>query len=198
MHNPATVAIDRRPTRRLPLQGSLLTILVALIAGAGPDAAPRDHDITIDDYFTMAVITDAVLSPDGRQVAYTEMRWEPPAKLRNTDLWVVDGDTRQTTRLTFQPANDSRPRWSRDGRWIYFTSARSRGPADQPPYNGKLQVWRVRPGGGPIFAVTRLEKGLQQYDLSADGRTLYYTVGDKQVDEPWKELIEEHDHLAYG
>ncbi|MCP4249264.1 MAG: S9 family peptidase [bacterium] len=198
MQNSAIVYIDRRLTRRLRQRGFVLTVLLALITGAGPDASVRDHDITIDDYFTIAVITDAVLSPDGRYVAYTEMRWEPPAKYRNTDLWVVDCETRQTTRLTFERAGDTRPRWSPDGQWIYFTSARSRGAADTPPYNGKKQVWRVSPSGGPIFAVTRLVKGMQHYDLSADARTLYYTVGEKQVDEPFKKLIEEHKDLEYG
>ncbi|MHC4092084.1 MAG: S9 family peptidase, partial [Planctomycetota bacterium] len=70
------------------------------VAAAGGDLL-RDHDITSDDYFTIGIITDAVMSPDGKYVAYSEMRWEPPAAKRNTDLWVVECATQKVTRLTF-------------------------------------------------------------------------------------------------
>ncbi|MHC4609264.1 MAG: prolyl oligopeptidase family serine peptidase, partial [Planctomycetota bacterium] len=167
------------------------------VAAAGGDLL-RDHDITSDDYFTIGIITDAVMSPDGKYVAYSEMRWEPPAAKRNTDLWVVECATQKVTRLTFDRAADRSPKWSPDGRWIYFAASRKQGGETVPPYNDQKQVWRVSSAGGPIFAVTRLEEGIQQFELSADGRTLYYTVGDKQRDEQWKELQEKHEHIAYG
>ena len=37
--------------------------------------AERDHVPTRDDYFTINFATTCVPSPDGRYVAYTEMRW---------------------------------------------------------------------------------------------------------------------------
>ena len=107
----------------------------------------RDHEIVAEDYFSIGVITGCNISPDGAHVAYTEMRWEPPAEKRNTDLWVVSTATRETTRLTFDRAADGSPQWTPDGRWLYFTSARERPGDDNPPYDGKKQVWRIRPGG---------------------------------------------------
>ncbi|MHC4092042.1 MAG: TolB family protein, partial [Planctomycetota bacterium] len=112
----------------------------------------------------------------GKYVAYSEMRWEPPAAKRNTDLWVVECATQKVTRLTFDRAADRSPKWSPDGRWIYFAASRKQGGETVPPYNDQKQVWRVSSAGGPIFAVTRLEEGIQQFELSADGRTLYYTL----------------------
>ena len=97
----------------------------------------RDHDITVDDYFTLAVLGDGVISPDGKHVAYTDQRWEPPHEKRNTDLWVVDVETKRPRRLTFDKATDESPKWSGDSRLIYFTSNPKRGEEKDPPYNGK-------------------------------------------------------------
>lgn len=166
------------------------------LALAGESA--RDHDITSDDYFTIGVITNCVMSPDGKYAAYTESRWEPPNEKRNMDLWVVEVGSKVVRRLTFDPAVDYSPKWSPDSRWIYFTSRRTRAGEEHPPYDGKRQVWRVRADGGEPFAVTRVKGGIDRYDLSRDGKTLYYTVGTEDVDDEWKDLRKEYKDLEYG
>jgi dipeptidyl aminopeptidase/acylaminoacyl peptidase len=179
----------------------LLSVSCVVLVSAAAVAEPpvRDHDIQPEDYFTQGFITSCAMSPDGSRIAYTEMRWEPDRDARNTDLWQVDTRTRAVTRLTFDPAADAGPRWSADGQWIYFTSSRKRGDEEVAPYNGKTQVWRVRPNGGEMVPVTREPEGIQGYDLSLDGRTLYYTVGTEQVvDDRWKALKKSHDGVEYG
>ncbi len=181
----------------------LLGIPLAVLSGpvqVTPAAEPvRDHDIVAEDYFTVAVVTGCTTSPDGKYVAYTDMRWQPPDEKRNVDLWVVECATGQATRLTFDKTADSSPKWSADSRWIYFTSSRKHGGDEQePPYNGKKQVWRVSPSGGPITAVTRLAKGIKDYELSTDGHSLYYVIGKEQADEEWKELHEKYKDLELG
>lgn len=158
----------------------------------------RTHEITIDDYFTLAVMGTCTVSPDGEGIAYTEVRWEPPEEKRNTDLWVVNAETRESTRLTFDKAADSAPTWSPDGQWLYFTSNRSRAGEESPPYDGSKQVWRMTPKGGEPSTVTRVKDGIDSYQLSHDGRTLYYTVSDEVVDDAWKELRENYKSLTYG
>jgi len=174
----------------------LTTVLLATVARA--DAPVRDHDIVVDDYFTLANVTSCAVSPDGEQVAYTEMRWAPPAEKRNIDVWVVSRGTKTPRRLTFDPAGDGGVRWSPNGKHLYFTSGRKRAGEEHAPYNGKRQVWRVSPDGGEPFAVTRLDKGIGLYDLSGDGGTLYYTTTTEQVDDEWKELRTEFKKLKYG
>jgi len=165
---------------------------------AGGQAPVRDRDIVAEDYFDIAVVTGSAVSPDGAYVAYTEMRWQPPDKRRNLDLWVVDTGSGQATRLTFDKAADSNPQWSPDNRWIYFTSSRRQGDGEDPPYNGKTQVWRIRPDGGPVFPVTRATKSIQHYELSHDGRTLYYAIPEEQVDDEWKDLHAKYKDLELG
>ncbi|MBI4716445.1 MAG: S9 family peptidase [Planctomycetes bacterium] len=178
------------------------TLVLATIASAcflpRALAAERDHDVTIDDYFSVSHVSDAVISPDGRYVAYVEHRWEPPAEKRNPDLWVVECATKNIRRLTFDKAGDGGAQWSPDGQQIYFTSNPKRGETEEPPYDGKKQVWRIAVGGGEMQPVTRVKDGVGQFELARGGNSLYYTTEKKVVEEEWKKLREEYEDLEYG
>jgi dipeptidyl aminopeptidase/acylaminoacyl peptidase len=172
---------------------------VIAVAPAAADGGVRDHDITLDDYFTQAYVFDMAIAPDGSHVAYVEGRWEPEHDLRNLDLWVVSTATKRVRRLTFDHAADQSPAWSADGDWVYFLTKREREGEETPPYDGSKQVWRVSVDGGPIFPVTRVDGGVQQFALSRDGRRLYYVAGREHVErDAWKSLKEEFDDLTYG
>lgn len=176
----------------------LAALLLSARPGTAADDLERTHDITAEDYFTLAVVTDSVASPDGRFVAYSEERWEPPAEKRNTDLWVAEVATKSVRRLTFDRASDESPRWSADSRFIYFSSNPQRGDEKDPPFNGKTQVWRVSVDGGEPFPITRVKDGVGLFDLSGDGTTLYYTAANEVVADEWKDLREKHKDLSYG
>jgi len=158
----------------------------------------RDHDIVADDYFSIGVITAISVAPDGKRIAYIEQRWEPPDDKRNSDLWIVDIATKQTQRLTFDKAGEGSPQWSADGRYIYFTANYKRAGEDAPPLDGKTQVWRMAPDGGDLLAVTRVKDGINQFELSRDGKNVYYTVSSEQTDDEWKDLRTKHKGLQYG
>jgi hypothetical protein len=68
----------------------------------------------------------------------------------------------QPKRLTYTNDN-STPSYSRDGRWIYYSSRRE----------GKLQIWRIPADGGPEQLVVASNGGLVPLE-SADGKTIYY------------------------
>jgi dipeptidyl aminopeptidase/acylaminoacyl peptidase len=65
---------------------------------------------------------------------------------RNTDIWIVSAEGGAPRRLTEDPAADTRPRWSPDGRRIAFDSARG----------GASQVYVVPATGGAANRVTSL------------------------------------------
>src|SRR5271168_4525351 len=99
----------------------LLFLLFLALASARAEAPKRDHDITVDDYFSLATIFDCAISGDGKLVAYTEGRWQRATDDRKTDLWVADAAEPGTVRrLTSDRANDRSPRWAPDGKTIYF------------------------------------------------------------------------------
>ncbi|MBU0618007.1 MAG: prolyl oligopeptidase family serine peptidase [Planctomycetes bacterium] len=177
--------------RRFSITIITLGVIGLLISGtAYAEEAVRDHDITIDDYPSVAMIVGCAMSPDGEYIAYLDLRWKDVTDKRDTDIWVVPTAGGDARRLTFETAADGSPQWSPDSRWIYFTSAR--GDDDEPPYNGQTQVWRIAVDGDRLVPVTRFEKGMDGYELSKDGRTLYYVTHRDQEDEVWKDLRAKH------
>ncbi|HYP25316.1 MAG TPA: S41 family peptidase [Blastocatellia bacterium] len=57
-----------------------------------------------------------VYSPDGRRIAFVSGR------SGNGDIYVLTFDTGEIRRLTFDDGLDQLDGWSRDGRWLYFSS----------------------------------------------------------------------------
>src|SRR5260221_5813719 len=157
-----------------------LLLAIALPAGAEP---VRDHAITIDDYATLATITELAVSPDGKHVAYCEARWDTADDSRKTDLWIVATDGKgKPTRLTGERANDRHPKWSADGKAVYVLANRKREAEKKPPFDGTTQVWRVPLDGATPQAATRVEGGVAGYDYAPLADAPVYAVDASATD----------------
>jgi dipeptidyl aminopeptidase/acylaminoacyl peptidase len=80
-------------------------------------------------------------------------------------------------------------RFSADGRWVTFA-------ADDD--DEKSQIWRIASSGGDATKLTSVSEGIELWDLSADGRTLVYTVSADRTADEWKELRDAYPDLEYG
>jgi dipeptidyl aminopeptidase/acylaminoacyl peptidase len=177
----------------------LFALVLALpLAPARAEAPARDHDITLDDYFTQATPLEAVPSPDGKYVAYADGRWQESSDDRKADLWLAESATGKVRRLTFERVSARALQWAPDGRHVYFAANRKREGEKQPPLDGKTQVWRVALGAGLPLAVTRVESGVASFQLAGDGRSLYYVTEGTQTQGEWKQLREQFKDLDYG
>ncbi len=96
-------------------------------------------------------------SPDGKRIAFDSM-----TEAGDLDVLVVDAAGGPARRLASSAHYESLPSWSRDGRYVYFTSDRS----------GRFEIWRVPADGGDAVQVTD-QGGVTSFE-SADGRTLLY------------------------
>jgi Tol biopolymer transport system component/DNA-binding winged helix-turn-helix (wHTH) protein len=96
-------------------------------------------------------------SPDGRRIVFDSMGGDG-----HWDIWIIEADGASPRRLTNDPADEHGPSWSRDGRFVYFTSKR----------NGMGDVWRIPVSGGPAVKVTQNGGWLPLE--SPDGKTLFY------------------------
>lgn len=104
--------------------------------------------------------TAPALSPNGRQVAFMSRRDG------NWEIYVINVDGTNLTRLTEEPAEDGLPAWSPDGRVIAFASRRGE----------EWAIWAVSSSGG---------KPVKLFDMegSPDG----YVGGNRDASRGWAE-----------
>jgi len=90
------------------------------------------------------------------------------------DLYMLDPRSLEIRRITSDQTEELEPRWSRDGRWIYFGSNRT----------GRYEIWKIRPEGGEAVPITRNGGGTATE--SPDGRWLYYAKDFRSPSSIWR------------
>jgi len=163
----------------------------SLLLASSVPAAERTHDITIEDYFTLSHVSGCVISPDGRQAAYVEWRWEDKDAGRSGDLWTVAIPSGTIRRLTFEKGSKSSPQWSPDSKTLYFAGGFKRAGEKQPPYDGSTQIWRIGADGTQLTPLTRVKNGVAAFQLAEDGSAIYYTRHKEHLIDEWKKLRSE-------
>jgi Tol biopolymer transport system component len=112
------------------------------------------------------------LAHDGKRVVVARM----DAKTRRQDLYVIDLTRGTESRLTFDPADDSHPVWSRDGNRIVWASNRT----------GTHQLYqKLASGVGQDELLLQSDVPLLPSGWSADGKFLLYGRTDPKSSDVW-------------
>jgi len=148
---------------------AVLFVFLAFLA-AGPvlaaQAGAETHPFGVQDMLAMDRIAEPAVSPDGKWIVFSLRTTDMDANRGRTDLWLVDLDGKVLRRLTSDAAADFNPRWSPDGKAVFFLSTRS----------GSSQVWRIAPDGGEAEQVSRLPLDVSNLVVSPDGKTLAFSM----------------------
>ena len=114
-----------------------LFLIVCLTAGfvCGEVSSQQTHPFSIDDMLAMDRVSDPQVSPDGKRIVFTLRKTDLDADKGRTDLWLVGVDGEGLRQLTSHPESDYNPRFSPDGKSVWFISSRS----------GSAQVWQILP-----------------------------------------------------
>jgi dipeptidyl aminopeptidase/acylaminoacyl peptidase len=128
-------------------------LFAALAAAGSAFAAP--HPFSVHDMLAMDRVSDAQVSPDGSQVAFTLRVTDVAANKGRTDIWVASVDGARVRRLTTSDASDWNARWGANGQ-VYFLSTRS----------GSTQIWRLDPAGGEAVQVTKLDLPVGGFEMA--------------------------------
>ena len=107
----------------------------------------QETEVLIDEGRTVPSLL--TWSPDGSKLAFIDF---PTREANANDIYVYDMATRELTRATMHPANDSSIQWTPDGERIVFTSARGA--------NGLVKsIYSVRSDGSDLQLLLEDERG---------------------------------------
>lgn len=133
----------------------LLAFCVGPVMAAG---AGDTHPFNVQDLVMLKRLGDPQLSPNGSHVLFTVRRTDYDANRGVTAIYDLDL-ARQGAEPVKLVDKASSPRWSRDGKTVYFLSSRS----------GSNQLWSVPAAGGTPSQVTRYPVDVNNFTLSPDG-----------------------------
>jgi len=135
-------------------------------------SSPRP--ITLDDISQIQAVHDPQLSPDSRWVAYAVDKTLVKEDKTETRLWMIPFSGGDAIPLTAEGVSSTHPRWSPDGKFLAFLSARN---------GGKTQVWLLNRLGGEAQRLTDTVQDVQDFSWSPDGRRLALVLRDPSPEE---------------
>jgi dipeptidyl aminopeptidase/acylaminoacyl peptidase len=159
-------------------------LLVGGLAHADPQRLPfqqkkhqtrdngKPHPFNVRDLVMLDRVSDPQLSPDGKRIAFQVRETDYAENKGVTSIWVMDlTDREPTPQKIASTFVASSPRWSADGKYIYFLGK---------PKNGKLTgVYRLSSGGDDGQAPTSLtpyKVDINNFKLSPDGTKLLLSI----------------------
>ena len=135
----------------------IIVLIISIILFAGDKRA-----ITFEDFFSIQRLGDVVISPDAKLIAYTLAVPDIEENKINTDIWILNLNNREATRLTKGEKSSSSPVWSPDGKYLYYD------------YDG--QIWKKAVDGKEGIQVTYFAPGAAGVVFNADGDQVLFTA----------------------
>jgi dipeptidyl aminopeptidase/acylaminoacyl peptidase len=133
---------------------------------AAPASAPS-HVFEGKDLFSLQVVTDPQIRPDGRVIAYVRVSYDIMTDRPRRSIWLVDADTGTQTPLATGAGSSHSPRWSPDGkRLAYVASAEG----------GRSQLYVRWMQTEQAARVTDLTEAPEDLEWSPDGRSIAFIM----------------------
>jgi dipeptidyl aminopeptidase/acylaminoacyl peptidase len=148
---------------------------VAIVGFAVVTAAQTRRPLQPDDIFELKSVADPRISPDGAWIAYTVTSLDKKEDKSDTDIFMVSASGGNPIKLTASKKPETSPRWSPDGRYLAFLSARD---------GEKTQVYLLDRRGGEAQQLTDYKTGASAIAWSPDGAKLALLVPDPDPNDP--------------
>ena len=152
--------------------GFSLSALAQESATKPAPATPRN--VTIDDFFQIRDVAQPELSPDGQWVAYSVRTRILKDDKNEQRLWMISTRGGDAIPLTAEGVSSNHPRWSPDGKYLAFLSARN---------GAKNQVWLLDRRGGEAQKLTDVAQGVNDFEWSPDATRLVLVLQDPKPED---------------
>jgi len=135
---------------------------------------PNPRPIAIGDLFAIRDLHDPQITPDGRWVAYSVGSVNREEDKNEEQIWMVPTGGGEAIALTSEDVSSSHPRWSPDGKYLAFLSARN---------DGKTQIWLLNRQGGEAQKLTNTPQDVGDFDWAPDAKRLVVVLRDPKPQE---------------
>lgn len=140
-----------------------------------------------------------MFSPDGKRLAFVSNR------TGSGDIYVLDFATNDLKRITFDDSADALDAWSRDGKWLYFSSS-------SRDISGMSDVFRINSNGGTpqqfsndrytseFYAAPSPDGNSVAFSARGIGNGQWWRNGRSHIDESeiWMKRGETYEKIADG
>ncbi len=147
--------------------------------GEQDETASSLRSLQTDDTFKIKSVRSPSLSPDGTLLAYTVTIRNYEKNSSKTRIWMMATKGGDPIPMTAEAVSSREPTFSRDGKRLYFVSARN---------GGESQVWFLDlVNGGEARQLTDLDRGIGTINFSGDEKKLLLTLTDPEPEEDSEE-----------
>lgn len=157
-----------RPPRLRPLPrrglGACFALLLSLGTAGLAQAAPPPLDAPT--MWKLQRVGSPALTPDGKFAIVTLTRYDMELNKGQTDLWRIPTAGGSAEQLTADPASESEPQVSPDGRWVLFSAKRDDDKANQ--------LYVLPLGGGEARRLTNVPTGAGSAKWFADSQRVAF------------------------
>ncbi len=133
----------------------------------------RLEEIEIMSLFPATPVGDPQINPDGLRILFTYSEVNIEKDRYDTQIWLLDLDTKKPIQFTSGEKNASNPRWSPKGDRILFTSNRP-SLGDPEEDKKKPQLFILPTDGGEARQVTKVDEAVQNPAWSPDGKSILF------------------------
>lgn len=127
-----------------------------------PDFKAEGRKFSIEALEALGRVGSPVVSPDDTSILYSVSYESVEENRSNADLYVIPVEGGTPTRITRTPKSESNAVWVEGGNRIAFLSSES----------GTNQVWVMDADGGNRHQVSDIEKGVEGFKISPDGKKI--------------------------
>lgn len=125
-----------------------------------PEFKSANRTFDIETLEALGRVSGPAVSPDGKKVLYGVSYESVEQNKSNNELYVMNIDGSDATRLTHTPQSEGQAAWINGGKEIAFVAEK----------DGKPQMWVMNADGTGRRVVSRLENGVAGFLVSPDGK----------------------------